>query len=123
MYSHFDWNNFTHNGFHTVTTPPTPENFLPIQHHEPSLHVEESIPYHPLDEAEEEGEELVGLGLYDTPEKPSSETNLNNYHRALVSYTFEAGHRKQESMGKGLKLEETWNPPASDDEDGDDVDD
>lgn len=122
MYSHFDWNQFSQNGFDAVTTPPTPESFLPIQSHEPSLHVEEPIPYHPLDEAEEEGEELVALGLYDTPEKSSAEGSLNNYHRALASYTLDSGHRKQESMGKGLKLEETWNPPESDEDDDDDDD-
>jgi len=52
---------------------------------------------------EEEGERLVALGLYDVPESsPTWDTTAGG-------------------MGKGLKLEETWQPPAhdSDGEEGD----
>ncbi|EOA87198.1 uncharacterized protein SETTUDRAFT_163218 [Exserohilum turcica Et28A] len=53
-------------------------------------------------EEEEEGEKLVALGLYDAPEP---------------SLTWGAP-----SQGKGLKLEETWQPPEEDgDEDDDDA--
>lgn len=117
MYSHFDWNNFSQNGFDAVTTPPTPENFLPIPNHEPSLYVQDATTYHAPEEVDDEGEELVGLGLYDTPEKaPLADASLHHYQRALVPHIFDSEHRKQQSMGKGLKLEETWNPPAGDDE-------
>lgn len=56
---------------------------------------------------EDGGEKLVALGLYDLPE-PSLSWN------GLV-----------EATGKGLKLEETWQPPEEDDdeEDGDAADD
>lgn len=125
MYSHFDWNNFAVNGFeHASTAPPTPENFLPIQHPEPTFPAEESIPYHPLDDSDD-GEELIGMGLYDTPEPakaPSSDPQLDNYRSLMMSHLLGAG-RRVEPTGKGLKLEETWNPPPSDDEDEDEDDD
>jgi hypothetical protein len=124
-YSHLDWNNFAVNGFDRPTTsPPTPENFLPIQHPDPSFPTEESIPYHPLSDDEPEGEELIGMGLYDSPEvakTPSSDPHLDNYRSTMISQLWGSPHRLPEPTGKGLKLEETWSPPASDD--GDDEDD
>ncbi|KAG4428125.1 hypothetical protein IFR05_016391 [Cadophora sp. M221] len=126
MYSHFDWNNFTTNGFENCSTaPPTPDNFLPIQHPEPSFPAEDSIPYHPLSEPDSDGEELIGMGLYDTPEvtkTPSSNPELDNYRALMMSGFLGTGYGKVESTGKGLKLEETWNPPPSDDEDDEDDD-
>jgi hypothetical protein len=62
-------------------------DFLPIQH--PATQ----------DEEMDEGEKLVALGLYDLPE-PSQAWN---------AFT--------EPTGKGLKLEETWQPPAEQDDD------
>jgi hypothetical protein len=56
-------------------------------------------------EDEEEGEKLVALGLYDAPEP---------------SLTWGA---LTEGTGKGLKLEETWQPPEEDEEDQEDDDD
>ncbi|KAF2762793.1 hypothetical protein EJ05DRAFT_15580 [Pseudovirgaria hyperparasitica] len=46
---------------------------------------------------EADGRELVGMGLYDPPE---------GYHSWFASGT--------EPTGKGLKLEETWEPPSED---------
>ncbi|KFY85094.1 hypothetical protein V500_08716 [Pseudogymnoascus sp. VKM F-4518 (FW-2643)] len=122
IYSHFDWNNFAATGFEDGTAPPTPENFLPIQHPEPPCAIETTIPYHSLDDQEDEGEILVGMGLYDTPDKPSlPDVQLEQYRTAMISQYLGSTHRATESStGKGLKLEETWNPPAS--EDGDDED-
>jgi hypothetical protein len=78
---------------------------------------ESSVPYQPLEEpAEEEGEILVGMGLYDTPEKHDEDPQLNNY-RSTVSSLLGSSFRPMEPRGKGLKLEETWEPPKSDDED------
>jgi hypothetical protein len=54
---------------------------------------------------EDSGKELMGLGLYDTPDADAS------WSSGLV-----------ESTGKGLKLEETWEPPTED-EDAEDEDD
>lgn len=68
--------------------------FLPIQH--------------PSDErmvTEDDDKELVGMGLYDAPDPTSIWGGL------------------AESTGKGLKLEETWQPPEADDDDDDDEDD
>lgn len=128
MHSHFDWNNFATNGFESSTAPPTPEFFLPIQHPESTLPADDAIPYHSLSDSEPEGEILQGLGLYDTPEiaKPLPPApQFDNYRALVMSQLLGSAYRKAEpeSTGKGLKLEETWNPPPSDDEDEDDDDD
>lgn len=127
MYSHFDWSNFATNGFESSTSPPTPENFLPIQHPDTTLPADDAIPYHSLSDSEPEGEILQGLGLYDTPEisKASpSDPQLDNYRSLVMSQLLGTAYRirEPESTGKGLKLEETWNPPPSDDEDDEDDD-
>lgn len=105
MYSHSDWNNFVANGFEQ---PPTPSNVPSSQQPEPIFTPEEAIPYHPLSEAEPDGEELVALGLYDTPSKQSG------------GFMALGGFRPSEPTGKGLKLEEAWEPSASDDSSSDD---
>jgi hypothetical protein len=64
-------------------------DFLPIQH--PGTRDDE------MDE--DSGERLVALGLYDLPESSSSWNGM------------------VEATGKGLKLEETWQPPEDDDDD------
>lgn len=122
MYSHIDWSNFDTNGFDATTAPPTPEDFIPIQHPDPTFSSDEAIPYHPLDDSDSAGEELIGMGLYDTPEKPlSSDPHLDSYRAFMVTQILGPTFRKQEPTGKGLKLEETWNPPASDDGEEDDA--
>lgn len=66
------------------------------------------------------------MGLYDAPEvakTPSSNPELDNYRALMMTGFLGTGYGKVESTGKGLKLEETWNPPPSDDEDDDDEDD
>lgn len=121
MYSHFDWNNFAPSGFEDGTTPPTPDNFLPIQHPDPTFTPEESIPYHPLSDDEPEGEELIGMGLYDTPDNSKtslSDPQLDNY-RMMSSQLLGNSYRRLEPVGKCLKLEETWQPPFEDDDDKD----
>lgn len=57
------------------------------------------------DVAGDSSKELIGMGLYDLPD---SVTGLGS----LV-----------EATGKGLKLEETWQPPDEDDEEDDEVED
>lgn len=104
-------------GLHS-TSPPTPENLPASQQPQPVVSTEESIPYQPLDESEEEGEILVGMGLYDAPDKYDDDPQLNN-SRSAMSSLFGASYRAQEGTGKGLKLEEAWQPPESDDEDED----
>lgn len=69
-------------------------DFLPIQH--PAVEQETNS----VDEdMEDSGKELVGMGLYDLPE-PSL-----TWDSPVV-----------EATGKGLKLEETWQPPEDDDD-------
>ncbi|KAI0471065.1 hypothetical protein GGR56DRAFT_128020 [Xylariaceae sp. FL0804] len=115
------------------------------QHHRAAAApvVEESmIPYHPLDEGQqqqqqpamaheseveddEEGEILVGMGLYDDP--PTMTTTMNvggksdadpalDHYRASTSQLLDSTYR---SSGKGWKLEEAWEPPASSSSDSD----
>ncbi|ESZ96525.1 hypothetical protein SBOR_3027 [Sclerotinia borealis F-4128] len=125
MYSHFDWNHFAANGFEDGTAPPTPDSFLPIQHPEPSFTSEESIPYHSLSGDELEGEELIGMGLYDTPDHSKtspSDPQLDNY-RMMSSQHFGNSYRRPEPARKSLRLEETWQPPCERDDDKDDEDD
>lgn len=77
-------------------------DFLPIQR--PSIHETEQDEDEEMEESEKE---LVGMGLYDQPE-----TTLPWGFPSLG-----------ESTGKGLKLEETWQPPEEDDEENQDADD
>ncbi|TVY80684.1 hypothetical protein LSUE1_G004776 [Lachnellula suecica] len=126
LYSNFDWSNFATNGFENSTAPPTPDNYLPIQHPETMFPAEESIPFHPLSDTESIGEDLIGVGLYDTPEaakSPSSDPQLDNYRSLMMSQLMGSAYRRPEPAGKGLKLEESYVPPAeneSDDEEDDD---
>lgn len=109
------WNSFALRGFHSGTAPPTPEDFTQAPQAEPRLQSEESIPYQPLEnEADDEGEILYGMGLYDTPEKPV-DAHLQ-YHRSAISSLLGSSFTCPEPTGKGLKLEDAWEPPASDDE-------
>jgi hypothetical protein len=66
--------------------------FLPIQHPDDQMDVED------------DGKELVGMGLYDAPDPTSNWGGL------------------VEATGKGLKLEETWQPPEDEDEDDEEDD-
>jgi len=99
-------------------TPPTPQDTQASQHHEAvTVTSEDSIPYEPLEIPEDEGEILVGMGLYEDPEKVDDDSWLGNY-RKTTSDLLGTTYRR---VGQGLKLEESWEPPASDDEnDGDD---
>ena len=96
--------------FPSYTNPPTPD-FLPIQH--PSDlwqgYMSSSSPPIP----KKPSKELVGMGLYDNPSKESFALDavMGGHLGGLTNY-----HPQPESTGKGLKLEETWQPPE--DEEG-----
>ncbi|CAI4210229.1 unnamed protein product [Parascedosporium putredinis] len=94
----------------------------PVQHIKTALSSEVATPYQQLQESEDEGEILVGMGLYDAPEKCEADPGLNNYRSTLSSLLGGGAPKLNESPGKGLKLEETWQPPETDDEDEDDED-
>lgn len=112
-----DWDTFAANGF-SDTTPPTPATYPSVQQAEPTVTSEESIPYQPLEEEEEEGEILIGMGLYDAPEKDVEDPNLSNY-RTTTNHLLGAAHVTTEDNSLGWKLTEAWEPPASDDEEDD----
>ncbi|KAI1377412.1 hypothetical protein F4677DRAFT_56862 [Hypoxylon crocopeplum] len=115
----FNFDGLPAQGFNICTAPPTPDEFQPAQQSQPMVTPEESIPYQPLEEPEEEGEILVGMGLYDTPTKTETDPALHNY-RTTTSQLLDTTYR---GKGNGWKLEEAWEPPATDDEDGDGEDD
>ncbi|UPX14911.1 uncharacterized protein EKO05_0005382 [Ascochyta rabiei] len=66
--------------------------FLPIQR---------PTTYDDRMDAEDDGKELVGMGLYDTPDPTTAWGGL------------------AEATGQGLKLEETWQPPEDNEEEED----
>lgn len=101
------------------TTPPTPDSMLYPQQPQPAV---SECSERCNDEPEDEGEILVGMGLYDTPDKYDEDPQLNNY-RSTATSLFGSSYRSMEPTGKGLKLEETWEPPKSDDEEEEDDDD
>ncbi|GKT49254.1 uncharacterized protein ColSpa_09435 [Colletotrichum spaethianum] len=111
------WQSYSMDGFPS-TSPPTPETLPQAQQPQPIVPNEDTIPYQPLDEPEEEGEILVGMGLYDAPDKYDQDPQLDA-SRSAMSSLLGAPYRPQEGTGKGLKLEESWQPPESDDEDAD----
>jgi hypothetical protein len=88
---------------HRGTAPPTPDFFPASKHQVVEEGKEAALP-------ESEDEVLVGMGLYDAPSPPSS-TVLQGSQLLLP-------HRR--SAGKGLKLEETFQPSTEQDSDGDD---
>lgn len=111
--SSMEWNTYVPHGLDRVTAPPTPEDVPQPKQLEPALTSEESIPYKPLEDDEPEGEILIGMGLYDAPEK---EVDL---FRSTVSQLL-GSPCYPEATGKGLKLEDAWEPPAMDDDDEED---
>ncbi|KAL2151840.1 hypothetical protein VTH82DRAFT_5024 [Thermothelomyces myriococcoides] len=66
---------------------------------------------------EAEGEILYGMGLYDSPDHGKEPT----LHQSVVLSLLGSGRDQKEDAdtgkGLGLKLEDAWEPPASDDED------
>ncbi|SPN98911.1 uncharacterized protein DNG_01950 [Cephalotrichum gorgonifer] len=117
-----DWRSFVEHGFDR-TFPPTPENLPQMQQLKHAVQSEESTHYKPLEEPEDDDSEiLVGMGLYDPPEKHQADPGLNNYRSTLSSLLGSGPPKLPEVEGKGLKLEETWEPPESDGEDEDDDD-
>ncbi|CAI6340982.1 unnamed protein product [Periconia digitata] len=81
------------------TTDDGSTNFLPIQHPPTEQNMVNSSQEETI---EESGKELIGMGLYDLPDSAADLGSL------------------AEATGKGLKLEETWQPPEEDDEEEDD---
>lgn len=117
------WSYITsHGGEESSTTPPTPAGPMPVQHPEPAFQEDDS-PFRPLSDVDD-GEELIGLGLYDPPDIKSSHSDpqLNNYHALVAAHMMGTPCRQSEPTGKGLKLEETWAPPSMADSEESDSD-
>jgi hypothetical protein len=113
-----DWKSFAvQDGFNRCSAPPTPEDLYQPRQLETKLATEDSIPYQPLEDDDSDGEILYGMGLYDAPEKPAEDSVLD-LHRSTIRSLLGGGGAYPEPTGKGLKLEDAWEPPASDDEDG-----
>ena len=69
----------------------------------------------------EQTKELVGMGLYDSPDKDHI-SSLTLGDGSGCTQLWGTLHHRQESVGKGLKLEETWQPPiGQEDENQDEV--
>lgn len=98
-------------------TPPTPESFPQVAEVKSTEVAEQPVPYQVLED-DAEGEILVGMGLYDAPEKCVEDVSLNNY-RSTITSLLASDFRSEEHRGRGLKLEETWEPPNVDDKDDD----
>ncbi|KAI9760873.1 MAG: rRNA-processing protein las1 [Chaenotheca gracillima] len=93
----------------------TTDAFLPIQH--PDFTSDPNITQSTWRSVQKEnnGKELVGMGLYDDLEQQStSDLHLAQYRSQMLSNL--CGHNAPKSIpaGKGLKLEETWSPPSED---------
>lgn len=84
---------------------PTSPNILPIQYPSDFLQVQnEFISPHIV---EKKSKELVGMGLYD-------DKNVGMF--ASLDHVGSEMSGLGDSLGKGLKLEETWKPPGNDDD-------
>jgi len=92
-----------------VTTPSTPD-FLPIQH---PPHPAVSSDRHPHAQlAKQPSKELVGMGLYDDPDSSPTFGSMDESQPGFSRSQSEA-YPLLQPTGKGLKLEETWQPPAA----------
>ena len=94
--------------FPTHTAPPSPD-FLPIQN--PMDVWDGSLgPVNPL--PRKQSKELVGMGLYDQPDRTS-------FSMGSINESYVGSYGIDPQQGKGLKLEETWEPPEEDKESDD----
>lgn len=115
-----DWDSFNANGFsRAVSTPPTPEDnlFAESMAHKLPSHAQETA----VEEDEDDGEILIGMGLYDPPDKFDTDPTLETY-RSSVAGLLGAAYKYPEPTGKGLKLEDAWEPPETEDEEEGDGD-
>lgn len=104
--------------------PPTPHDTLPCLSDHAMCFPEDAAPIH--DQSKEEDDEiLIGMGLYDHPE--SLKSSFVSPYDPFCSYpTTELTRAKcafGESQGRGLKLEERYTPPMSDDDEDDEDED
>lgn len=106
-------------GLNTYTAPPTPKNFeLPEQFTNTKVASEEPVSaYEAPEEEEDDGEILYGMGLYDPPE--TNEPVGMDLHRSTVFSLLGNAGAYSKTSGKGLKLEDAWEPPVSEEDEED----
>ena len=97
----------TYSQLNIDTAPPSP-SLLPIQ----NFDTDRSTSPFLLGSPRVEKEELVGMGLYDRPQDVHSSTLFNG---ATTMAALTAG------IGKGLKLEESFEPPPMEDDEEEEV--
>ena len=103
--------------FPTYTAPPTPD-FLPIQN--PSDMWQGAVASRLT---KPRSKELVGMGLYDSPDRHSFSLDSAPDSHGGGDGSCCAADPQHEALGKGLKLEETWQPPAEEEEEEEEEDD
>lgn len=89
------------------TAPPTPESF---PNYDAPKCLEQEKEWNIEVDDEDDSEVLVGMGLYDEPEKKGEDCVIE-YGPVVSRFG-----REDKPQGKGLKLEETWEPPATEDD-------
>ncbi|KAL8783904.1 MAG: hypothetical protein Q9213_004322 [Squamulea squamosa] len=90
----------------TYSLQQTPDTFQIQSESSPTQYVQSLLP---PKVTKQKSKELVGMGLYDGPSRRELSTlNVPRDHN---------GQLLAEPQGKGLKLEETWQPPSDDDHD------
>jgi hypothetical protein len=110
-----DWASFAMNAF-SLNAPPTPEVLSqPMMVMMPELDATGSVS---SDDEEDDGEVLVGMGLYDDDDddkKLSMDSGLDRA-RSMSMLMGGGGAAPTVPAGKGLRLEETWQPPKTEDD-------
>ena len=93
--------------FSSQTAPPTPD-VIPFKEPPQQLQNQDT---QQISLRKEASKELIGMGLYDGPDR-----NSWSLESMLEGPTNLFAPGRPDSMGKGLKLEETWEPPEEEDE-------
>jgi len=109
VYTCQNWSGFPGAAAIDITAPPTPD-FLPIQHPPNAL----TEPGYGRTAPKKSSRELVGMGLYDDPEDSSTLHSVGKPLQ-LLPRPQALAYSQHQSVGKGLKLEETWQPPLEED--------
>ncbi|MCJ1314330.1 hypothetical protein MMC25_008011 [Agyrium rufum] len=104
--------------FPSYTTPPTPDLFLPIQNPGNQVGVDEERWGNKPSIERKKSTELVGMGLYD--DAPKQGNSYLAVDHGYLNGPEAHGERHDGRVGKGLKLEETWQPPEEEDDSSDD---
>ncbi|CAK7267148.1 hypothetical protein SEPCBS119000_002396 [Sporothrix epigloea] len=118
-HNHSDTGSTAAQGFAAPRTPPDNSYFSAAEQAPTRISTQGSIIACQGQTADQqEGEILVGMGLYDPPEKEVVDPTLQNY-RSSMAQLLGAAYTFPEPTGKGLKLEDAWEPPENLDDDDD----